>query len=285
MKLTGEWISGFVDGGQCFHIQRPQEKSNDCEKHRFTCRLNRRSADVAHAIRKYFGCGTVRPLGKDEIEYVMSNPQHLRDHCVPFFKKYPLLTKEKHSFFEFAERLTRQGLATECSKGEKSPAPIQSTGGAQKLASAISPDWFRGIVDAQALFSLEVEGETSHPHFLLGIRGEPLIMDGIRSLIRCGKRFSRGDGMEMIQVSPLVDLEEKLFPFFETRGSKVLLRTIKRIAYQKFRRIVRSRIEGRDSSEKGKERSVRLIRGVNQINALFRPECAVPPKVGRVGPS
>ena len=254
MKLSPLWITGFVDGGKCFRL----EASPPC----FTCRVDRRSADVAYAMKKFFRCGRVRLLEGDSLEYIESNPQHLEKYLLPFFERYPLLTEQRHSFLEFAAKSRgAQHLAL-----PTTPRPPQP-----------SEDWFRGMVDAQAHFSLERWGDTYHPVFLLPVGGDGVLADGIHSLMRCGVRSGAERGLQMIRVSSLVDLEEKLFPFFETRGSKVLLRTIKRIAYQKFRRIVRIRLQGRDTSERGGERQERLIADLNKINNLSaQPPCCAP---------
>ena len=280
MKLNPLWITGFVDGGKCFKL----EASPPC----FTCRVDRRSADVAYAIKKFFGCGRVRPSG-DSLEYVESNPQHLEKYLLPFFSRYPLLTEQRNSFLEFARGIYG-GDASEMQPSEMQPSEMQpsemqgsETSSRQPLATTPrpSPDWFRGMVDAQAHFSLERRGDTYHPVFLLPVGGDGALANDIHSLMRCGVRsplegFHPNAALEelkpgrvhLIRVSSLVDLEEKLFPFFETRGSKVLLRTIKRIAYQKFRRIVRIRLQGRGESERGGERHERLIVDLNKINNL-----------------
>lgn len=284
MKLTPEWISGFVDGGGSFNIPQPTQGKQ--LGFRFTCSQDKRSVDVLYALKKYFSCGTVQKAGGNTLEYVMYNPQHLQEKCIPFFTKYPLQTEKKHSFYKWAHSLQTYMVdrGEECARGALvamqgplhgktvSFPPMALTGGCPLHAAAVdhqlSAGWFRGIVDAQGFFSVQPRGNTFQPRFVLGVHKDPQLMDQVRLLIKCGSRSSGKDGLEMLRVSGLEDLEKKLFPFFETRGSAVLLRTYKRIAFQKFRRIVRIVAEGRHLTPAGQERCRKLYLGMNKINEI-----------------
>ena len=259
MKLTPEWISGFVDGNGCFSTQPGVE---GCATYfRFTCSQNKESADVLYALKKHFACGTVRFTCNNLVEYAQSNPLHLRDKCIPFFEKYPLQTEKKYKFYKWAtdvrtslEKAAPETANHKCIASARNPGEYQ-----------LSAGWFRGIVDVNGCFSLLRVGDNLQPRFLLGVMRDKELLDQCRVLIKCGIRYTGRDGMEILEVSALQDLEKKVFPFFETRGSAVLLRTTKRIAFQKFRKIVRLMGEKRNHTDAGREKIEKLLLGLNQI--------------------
>lgn len=235
MNITPEWISGFVDGDGCFSHSGVEEK-----RFSFLCSENKRSVDVLYALRKHFGCGQVQGGPGEMMQYALRNPAHLQKLCIPHFQKYPLQTKKRDSFQQFATALQ------EYQTGEK--VPEKQWGDTKKQLSA---GWFRGFVDVQGCFSVGRVGNTFMPRFFLGAWQDPALMEACRQLIKCGHSWRRKDGMDILQVSAPEELEDRLFPFFETRGSAVLLRTRKRISFQKFRKIVRLMVTGRAATAAG----------------------------------
>ncbi len=122
MKLSADWITGFVDGEGCFHvgISKHSEMSTGYQVlPEFTVVQHERDVQVLHALKKHFGCGVVRTNHGDRMAYRVRKRDHLMKHVVPFFMKHPLKTKKRLDFIKFrkvllkmsaGDHLTAQGL-------------------------------------------------------------------------------------------------------------------------------------------------------------------------------
>ena len=122
MKLSADWITGFVDGEGCFHIgiSKHSEMSTDYQVlPEFTVMQHERDVQVLHALKKHFGCGVVRTNHGDRMAYRVRKRDHLMKHVVPFFMKHPLKTKKRLDFIKFrkvllkmsaGDHLTAEGL-------------------------------------------------------------------------------------------------------------------------------------------------------------------------------
>ncbi len=122
MKLSAEWITGFVDGEGCFHvgIAKHFDMSTGFQVlPEFTVVQHERDVQVLHALKKHFGCGVVRKNHGDRMAFRVRKQEHLLKHVVPFFMKHPLKTKKRLDFIKFrkvllkmsaGEHLTEEGL-------------------------------------------------------------------------------------------------------------------------------------------------------------------------------
>lgn len=122
MKLSADWITGFVDGEGCFHVgvSKHSEMSTGYQVlPEFTVVQHERDVQVLHALKKHFGCGVVRTNHGDRMAYRVRKRDHLMKHVVPFFMKHPLKTKKRLDFIKFrkvllkmsaGDHLTVQGL-------------------------------------------------------------------------------------------------------------------------------------------------------------------------------
>ncbi len=122
MKLSADWITGFVDGEGCFHvgISKDSEMSTGYQVlPEFTVVQHERDVQVLHALKAHFGCGVVRQNHGDRMAYRVRKRDHLLKHIVPFFMKHPLKTKKRLDFIKFrkvllkmsaGDHLTAEGL-------------------------------------------------------------------------------------------------------------------------------------------------------------------------------
>lgn len=246
MKLTPEWITGFADGDGCFSISKRKSNSQVAPLvYQFVVIQDQKSVDVLYALKKEFGCGRVYSAGGTMYNYVIARAEHVRDICIPFFIQHPLQTKKKHAFYSWALSFRDYMIAHQKDPG----APIPPVSGEYRLSAG----WFRGFVDAEGCFYASIVGGYIKPRFILGANFEDKeLIHECQRLIKCGTLHTcQKDNFETLQVSRVADLEEKLVPFFETRGSAVLLRTRKRLAFQKFRKILRIMMEKRHLSPTG----------------------------------
>ena len=104
MKLSPEWITGFVDGEGCFHvgINRHSEMTAGYQVlPEFTVVQHERDVQLLHAMKAYFGCGVVRTNHGDRRAYRVRGIKHLLEYIIPFFVKYPLKSKKRVDFEKF----------------------------------------------------------------------------------------------------------------------------------------------------------------------------------------
>ena len=104
MKLSTEWITGFVDGEGCFHVginERSDMASGWQVLPEFTVVQHERDVQVLHALKAHFGCGVVRKNHGDRMAYRVRGHEHLLERIVPFFEKHPLKTSKRIDFQRF----------------------------------------------------------------------------------------------------------------------------------------------------------------------------------------
>ena len=256
MKLAKEWISGFVDGDGCFLTEQCQDDATQPPVYRFCVSQDQRSVDVLYALKKEFGCGSVHKGAGRMYHFQVSKQEHLRDQVIPHFYRYPLQTKKKESFKKFS-----------LSFYQHIPAPGEQLNVYSKADVAWSAGWFRGIVDAKGCFNASLVQGRCMPRFTLGLpAGNERLMEECRHFLRCGSLYKGANGFQVLQVVDVAHMEHHLIPLFETRGSAVLLRTIKRISFQKWRKIVRLMVEKKDYTAGGMEKIKRYQMGLNKHN-------------------
>jgi len=122
MKLNGKWITGFVDGEDCFHVAVNKHGDMRCGFQvlpEFTVVQHERDVRVLHALKEYFGCGVVRRNHGDRMSYRVRARRDLVLRIVPFFEKHPLKTIKREEFSEFkrvlqsmeaGDHLTKDGV-------------------------------------------------------------------------------------------------------------------------------------------------------------------------------
>lgn len=120
MRLEAQWIVGFVDGEGCFHVDI--HMNDTCRwkvqiQPEFTLVQREVDVQVLHALKNYFGCGSVSVNRKDKttaqhcfcaakgtrIMYRVKNVNDLNNKILPFFEKHQLKTKKNVEFQRFRE--------------------------------------------------------------------------------------------------------------------------------------------------------------------------------------
>jgi hypothetical protein len=113
MNLEALWITGFVDGEGCFHVQI--NKSKTCSAGyqvlpEFVVSQHKRSVYVLHGLKDYFKTGVVRVESSkpDETgrQYRVRDANALRTIIIPFFEKHPFKTTKQIDFVKFRYILT-----------------------------------------------------------------------------------------------------------------------------------------------------------------------------------
>ena len=128
MKLPPDYVCGFVDGEGCFTIVISKHKQKklglDARLH-FEIELRADDEEILTHIRDTLGCGRIYQLNYERygwhphVELKVSSIKEIRSKLIPFFRKYPLRGKKRHSFELFAqaaelfynkEHLTMEGI-------------------------------------------------------------------------------------------------------------------------------------------------------------------------------
>ena len=260
MQLTKQWVSGFVDGEGCFSIQRDTKTKE--KRHRFIVSQDKRSVSVLYGLKTLFKCGTVHKGRKNIMSFQVSNTTHLQNIIIPFFQKYTLQTAKRESFCLFVESLT--GYVK-----EKQLYSEKNTENQNNIFSPfsynLSDGWFRGFVDAEGCFFVSLVKDSILVQLLIGLHSKekPLLVE-MQRFLKCGILRERKDGAFVFIVKRVKDLEHYIFPKLQTKGSAVLLRTSKRISYQKFRKIVRLVVEKKHYTVPGLQKIKLLKSGLNK---------------------
>ena len=146
MKLSKDWVVGFVDGEGCFHvgINRHKEMSVGYQVlPEFTVVQHQRDVQLLNALKDFFGCGVVRRNHGDRMAFRIRGLKHLQEIVVPFFVSHPLRSKKRVDFEKFRsvillmtrdEHLSLEGLAkirrlsAEMNRGtlRESPATLET---------------------------------------------------------------------------------------------------------------------------------------------------------------
>lgn len=125
MKLTPDWICGFVEGEGSFVISIAKIKSSNSKQVRLIFKVTQhvKNVQLLYALKKFFGVGLVKPQTKDHEkswEFVVSRFEHLSTKIIPFFEKHKMHSTKKFDFLRFRkvalmmarkDHLTAEGLA------------------------------------------------------------------------------------------------------------------------------------------------------------------------------
>jgi LAGLIDADG endonuclease len=240
MKLTPEWIVGFVDGDGGFL------KVMDKEYPRFIFVISQDecSINVLYAIKDFFKCGRVTSSGNNMKEYRVDRQEHLENIIFPFFEKYPLQTQTKKANQEdLFKQFTEYRSNTNQKRLEK---PYNGPLLTFKANPPINPlyqseDWFAGFIDAEGCFSVSMVKNIPRPQLILGSDVRNLsLLENISRHYQIGVVFQRKEKtFAIFQVNKLYTDLPVLFKILK-RPPNDRLHTIKKLSYKSFLKITES---------------------------------------------
>ncbi len=113
MKLSPDWVVGFVDGEGCFFVgvqRNPTVKIGFQVIPEFRVVQHKRDLDVLHGLKSFFGFGRVCQNHDDRWEYRVRRLEQLRT-IADFFARHPLRTKKRVDHHKFSDvlRLMEEG--------------------------------------------------------------------------------------------------------------------------------------------------------------------------------
>src|SRR5437588_6050671 len=105
-EFLSAYISGYVDGEGCFTVSiapRATLLVGWEVRPGFSVSQNGDRAEVLHAIKAYFGCGSIRPDRSDKtLKWETRRLEDILEHVLPHFERYPLLSGKRLDFGSFA---------------------------------------------------------------------------------------------------------------------------------------------------------------------------------------
>ena len=103
----GYYIAGFVDGEGSFMLKfRPRSDFSTGWKVSLTFNVSQKDEVILALLKKHIGCGTLFPKGGGVWMYEVNNLSSIRDHVVPFFRRFGFLSgKKKRDFATFRKML------------------------------------------------------------------------------------------------------------------------------------------------------------------------------------
>ncbi len=113
MDLSPDWVVGFTDAEGCFHVQINRHRQMSCGYQvlpEFVIVQHQRDAQVLHALKRFFGGGSVRRNHADRMCLRIRRLAVLERVC-EFFLAHPLKTRKNVQFRKFRRvvRLMLQG--------------------------------------------------------------------------------------------------------------------------------------------------------------------------------
>lgn len=102
------YIVGFSDGEGSFNTSfRKRDDFLLGWKITPVFHMSQKQEDILALIKRYLQCGTIRYRNDDAWVYEVDNRTALHTHIIPFFEKYPFLSKKKKAdFARFKKILT-----------------------------------------------------------------------------------------------------------------------------------------------------------------------------------
>jgi LAGLIDADG DNA endonuclease family protein len=114
-EFLSAYISGYVDGEGCFTVSIAPRATLVVGwevRPGFSVSQNGDRAEVLHAIKAYFECGSIRPDRSDKtLKWETRRLEDILGRIVPHFERYPLLSSKRYDFDRFASvcRLMAEG--------------------------------------------------------------------------------------------------------------------------------------------------------------------------------
>ena len=123
LRLTPEWIVGFIDGEGYFHVgisKHDDLRSGFQVLPELTVVQHKRDIDLLYELRSVMNCGVVRRNHGDRFCWRVRSLKNLNEVIIPFFDKYPLKSKKVLDYQKFrevimmmqqGEHLTKEGFS------------------------------------------------------------------------------------------------------------------------------------------------------------------------------
>ena len=248
MKLTPDWIVGFVDGDGHFGFQKSTLHTN---RFYFVVSQNQSSVSVLYQLKRFFKCGVVTKSGQNMKEYKVNCKEHLIHVIVPFFLANPLKTVKRQQFEVFLQKLIPESSLTNMQTTNAQPLNDQYLD--------LTDDWLLGFIDAKGSFVCTISNHIIRPQLIIALHSrDKLILDSVQKHLNRGVRSTRKSGVEVFQLSSNKDMCFLVKRYLLTSGFKDRLCTEKRIRARKWSKIILLMAENKHKTSGGFEKIKKL---------------------------
>ena len=251
MKITANWIVGFVDGDGHFGYIKT---SDNTDRFYFVVSQDKRSINVLYALKAFFKCGSVHKAGQNMYEYKVSAKKHLLEIIIPFFKNNPLQSSKQKDFELFCIYLWKSQQDSEVLNFNQWKKELQSLKFQKTNDSnvCLNRDWLLGFIDAEGCFVCSLVKNQFISQLIIGLSSiDTALLDEIKKFLGCGIRYSRKNGVEIFQLSSQKDKLLFVNNFLFTKGGKDNLRTEKRIKARKWGKMILFLETGQHKTKEG----------------------------------
>lgn len=111
IKLTSEWVTGFLDAEGCFHVsftKRPYRKTKIEVRPSLSVTQLPRSLKILEGLQSFFQCGGIRFSKKDGLyRYEIRSVPDIMKKVIPHFQQFPLVSPKYEDFLIFKIVCTR----------------------------------------------------------------------------------------------------------------------------------------------------------------------------------
>jgi len=290
VPLNPWFITGFTDGEGSWGLsisQDPTRKMGFNISPKFTIGLHNKDIDLLQRIVAQFGVGKIYVGSNNLIRWQVSSIEDLTKVIIPFFNKYPLISKKRGDFEIF-----KQIVELINNKEHMTPIGLQkiinlkaslNLGNNQNLKSLFpdtkpvarpevkytgipDPNWLCGFTEADGCFYVSIYDS---PKSKLGkaiqlvyivtqhTRDEELLK-GLINYLGCGKYSKRKEAGDFKVVS-IADINNKIVPFFSTYP----LQGVKSLNFTDFKQVSLLMGEKSHLTEEGLEEIQKIKNGMN----------------------
>lgn len=103
---TGYYLAGFADGEGSFNVSLRKRSDHTLGWQVVpTFNVSQKDKTVLMLFKRYLGCGKLRQRKDGVWQYIVQNPVALDENVIPFFRKFPFLSKTKIRNFSIFRKI------------------------------------------------------------------------------------------------------------------------------------------------------------------------------------
>lgn len=248
-NLNPFWVTGLIDGEGSFTISISKSADRKTGWHiypSFSIELHKKDLTVLTSLQSFFSVGNIRTRSLNgQPIYSVNSVEELSRVIIPFFDKYPLLTKKRADFILFKQAVTimnnkqhltleglsliigirasmNNGLSKILSDNFSYITPMVKP--CVELNGMIDPYWLAGFTQAEGCFFISISKSKTTIGYAVQLKfrltqhsRDKQLMEYIAIYLGCGRYEARSKGMLAggFFVSKLSDLSGKIIPFFD----------------------------------------------------------------------
>jgi hypothetical protein len=238
-------ITGFSDAESSFFVhlrQSPKYKTGWEVLVSFQIHLHKKERDFLEKIRLSLGVGKIY-TGSTSVELRVSSLVDLTNVVIPWFEKYPLISKKRADFELFKqilaimnrkEHLTiegvrkivaikssmNNGLNDKLKEAFSDTTPVERP--EIKLPESITPEWLAGFVSGEGCFLIVIsKSPTSKSGFGVALRfiitqneRDIELLELIKKFLNCGAIAPSSRNCYQVRVTNFKDITNIIIPLF-----------------------------------------------------------------------